>query len=198
MSLVADEYAGEDEEEEEELPQGYGGEIDLDCGPFRVAVKSWSELADKQMRDTEAQLSPADFDAEAGERTAFAFCYKNEVIDPWLQIFVVRDGAQVHLFDEAGGDVEDESAPAGRQRLKVEGKSTGFLDEWTDGFYSNAATDLASIMPGACASPAEDEAAPHSADDATAQDGEEDGEEKEDDERTGECSAQMIPSTLPQ
>jgi len=58
MSMVADEHAGkqmaEEEEEDEELPKGYGGEIDLDCGPFRVAVKRWSELAKEQMRDAEA------------------------------------------------------------------------------------------------------------------------------------------------
>jgi len=73
---------------------------------------------------------------------------------------VVRDGEQVHLFDDrglivAGGDIEDDSAPSGRQPLLVDGKSTGFLDEWTDGFYSNEATDLASTMPGAGASPAQ-------------------------------------------
>lgn len=193
MSLVSDQYEVEEEvavaEEEEEVPNG--GQIDLDCGPFVVAVNRWRDLATAQTEDAEAQLTPADFAAKAGEREVFAFCYKQEILDPWLQIFVVRDGEQVHLFDEAGDDVVDESAPAGRQELVVAGKSTGFLDEWSNGFYSNALTVLASKMPGA--GPAEDEAEPHSAD----EEAERRGSEVED-EGPGACSAPMIPSTWPQ
>ena len=139
MTLVDDAY-DDDEEEEDEVP---GAEqIRLECGRFAVNICSWEELRDQHMQG-DALLTPETFADEAGEQEVFAFCYKNEVVDPWSHIFVVRDGPNVHLFDLDGVDIEDDdSAPNGRQPLVVDGASTGFLEEWTHGFYSNAVADL--------------------------------------------------------
>ena len=46
--------------------------------------------------------------------------------DDWRRIFVVRDGEQVHLFDDA---------------------ETGFLEEWRNGYYTNAPSELRSLLP---------------------------------------------------
>ena len=80
---MAGDMAAEDEEEEEVAAPT---PIELDCGSFTVAVTSWEQLAEAQMQHEAAQLTPTDFEAKAGEHAVFAFCYEEEVVDPWQHI----------------------------------------------------------------------------------------------------------------
>ena len=132
-------------------------QMDLDCGPFTVAVDDWVQHARAQLAAGEdAQLTPADFQAKAALHAAFAFGVKEQLTDDdWRRIYVVRDGAQVHLFDHDGIDLVDESAPMGRQQLVVADAETGFLEEWGNGYYTNSAAcenatkELPELLPSA-------------------------------------------------
>ena len=125
-------------------------QIQLQCGPFAVAVDDWVQHARAQLAagGDDAQLTPDDFQAKAAEQAAVAFGVKERLTDDdWRRIFVVRDGEQVHLFDHNGDDLVDESAPAGRQQLVIADAETGFLDEWRNGYYTNAPSELRSLLP---------------------------------------------------
>ena len=124
-------------------------QMDLDCGPFTVAVDDWVQHARAQLAAGEdAQLTPADFQAKAALHAVFAFGMKEQLTDDdWRCIFVVRDGAQVHLFDHDGIDLVDESAPMGRQQLVVADAETGFLEEWGNGYYTNSPSELQTLLP---------------------------------------------------
>ena len=124
-------------------------QIKLQCGPFAVAVDGWVQHASAQLAaGGDDALTPDDFQAKAAEQAVVAFGVKEHLTDDdWRRIFVVRDGEQVHLFDHDGDDLVDESAPHGRQQLEIADEETGFLDEWRNGYYTNAPSELRSLLP---------------------------------------------------
>ena len=133
----------DDEEEEEEAPEPQ--QIELDCGQFEVRVNGWEELFEKQLERDEL-LTHENFEEKAGQRAVFAFVQKATFDSVLERIFVVRDGAQVHLFNVAGQDICDDTVAHGRQQLIVPDEETGFLAEWLAGYYSAAPSLLASTI----------------------------------------------------